>query len=83
MSMDITFEEAVAKLTTDAAKNYVKLYEPENPELFPEMLDSLLHAPDQEQFENFTMLYILDMKYPRADIAFATGIVGREKGWKH
>ena len=81
MSMDITMEEALAKLTDERAQNYAKLHEPENPALFPEMLDSLLHAPDEEQFKNFAVLYIMDMKYPRPDIAFATGIVSREKGY--
>lgn len=71
-----------ARLTTESAKNYLKMYKPEKPDLFPEMLDSLLNAPSQEQFENFTVLYILDTRYPRHDISFATGIVSREKGWK-
>jgi hypothetical protein len=81
MGYDITWEEVLAKLTNERAINYAKIYTPEKPELLPEMVDSLLHAPDEEQFKNFTMLYILDMKYPRADIALATGIVSREKGW--
>lgn len=80
---DITWEEVLAKLTNERAINYAKIYTAEKPELLPEMVDALLGAPDEEQFQNFTMLYILDMKYPRSDIAFATGIVGREKGWKH
>lgn len=78
---DITWEEVLAKLTNERAINYAKIYKAENSELFPEMVDSLLGAPDAEQFKSFTMLYIFDMKYPRADIAFATGIVSREKGW--
>lgn len=79
-----TIDEVRVKLTSDSALNYLRMYEPgiEKPELFPEMLDSLLHAPTQEQFENFTLLYIMDMKYPRPDIACASGIAAREKGWK-
>lgn len=69
-------------LTTPSAIGYFKGYSPERPDLFDEMLDSLLNAPTEEQFGNFTMLYILDMRYPRPDIAFAGGIVQREKGWK-
>ena len=81
---DITLEEVKAKLTEQRAIDYMKGYEPniENLELFPEMLDSILAAPSQEQFENFTLIYILDMKYPRGDIAFATSVVKREKGWR-
>ncbi len=78
---DITWEEVLAKLTNERAINYAKLHQAQDPKLFPEMVDSLLHAPDEEQFKNFTILYIMDMKYPRPDIAFATGIVSREKGW--
>lgn len=69
-------------LNEPRAINYRKLHEPERPDLFDEMLHSLLGAPSQEQFENFTLLYILDTKYPRSDISFACGIVSREKGWK-
>lgn len=79
MSIDYKPEE---KLTNPSALNYLKLYQPEKPDLFPEMLDSLLGAPTQEQFENFALVYIMDMNYPRADIAFACGVVSREKGWK-
>jgi hypothetical protein len=79
-----TVEEVRVKLTEKSALNYLKMYESsiENLELFPEMLDGILGAPTQEQFENFTLLYIMDMKYPRTDIAMASGIVAREKGFK-
>ncbi len=79
-----TIDEVRAKLTQERALNYLRMYEDgiEKPELFVEMLDGILGAPTQEQFENFTLLYIMDMKYPRADLACASGVVAREKGWK-
>ena len=48
--MDITLEEVKAKLKTERAINYLKGYEPgiENSELFPEMLDNILHATISE-----------------------------------
>lgn len=76
-----TLDEVKKKLS-ERAIHYLNLYTPERPDLFPEMLDSLLGAPDEEQFKNFVVLYITSPEYPRPDIALATGIVSREKGWK-
>jgi len=74
-------EDILSKLTKPSAQDYARGCTPERPKLFIEMLDSLLRAPNREQFEDFVTLYLLDMDYPRHDLAYAAGIVSREKGW--
>lgn len=80
---DKTLSEVRGLLTKDAAIHYLGMTAPviERDDLFPEMLDGLLGAVDEETFKSFVMLYLLDMKYPRPDIAAACSVCKREKGW--
>lgn len=53
----------------------------EQPEKYDRMVKLLGNAETKDDLELAAMLYIMDMSYPRADIALAVKAVEREKGW--
>ena len=53
----------------------------EQPEKYDRMIKLLSAAETKEDMERVAVLYIMDMSYPRADIALAVKAVERDKGW--
>lgn len=64
-----------------SAQRLIENYQAESKEKLEEMVRDMDNAPDPEQLENFTLLYLFDMSYPRADIAMAEKYTRLEKGW--
>jgi len=55
--------------------------QPINQAKYDEMVRDMRRVQTKEQLKTFTLLYILDLSYPRADIALALHDVEIEKGW--
>lgn len=73
MSFELTNERAIrywrnGKAAQDLAKA-------------KEMVRDLLHLKEEQVFRDCLMLYIMDMSYPRSDIAYASKTVAYERGW--
>ena len=48
---------------------------------YDRMVKLFSNAETKEDLERMAVLYIVDMSYPRVDIALALKAVEREKGW--
>lgn len=56
-------------------------YVPEDADAFERMLTVFRGCEAQDELRTWTVVYTLDLSYPRQDIVVALGRVEREKGW--
>ena len=68
-------------MTTKPVQYYPD-YKPEDPEAFERMGKMMRAAETPEELRTVSVMFIMDMSYPRQDIATMLGRVEREKGWK-
>lgn len=57
-------------------------YTPVDRARFDEMLRDARRVERHENLTTFEMCWILDLRYPRADICAVMNIVEHEKGWR-
>ena len=53
----------------------------EEPEKYDRMVKVFDHADTKDELERMAMLYIMDMSFPRGDIALAVKATESERGW--
>ncbi len=53
----------------------------EDPDKYDQMLRAFSLSETRAELDTYSMMFILDMSYPRQDIAAAIGVMLREKGW--
>lgn len=53
-----------------------------NKDKFDGMLKVLSNATSKDELEKMSMLYVLDMSYPREDICLALKTIEVERGWR-
>jgi len=61
---------------------YYPNYVPKNEQRFGMMLKAFGNAESHQMLKDMSILYILDLSFPREDILVALGRVERARGWK-
>lgn len=56
--------------------------EPTNKEKYDRMVKLLSQADSKAELESMSMLYVMDMSFPREDICLALKTIEQEKGWR-